>query len=584
MDIRRIVLQVLLFCILSVCYAQTPSMSVSDFHLDPLDNTANIEGSIVRDPNGAKCALIKVQTSIKGFSFESGMLFVDTKQQIGEVWVYVQPGANRLSISHENLGKFEYLLPITLERAKTYILTLVANVADGGALQVSVYPEGSEVFLDGKPYGKTPVYIPSLPSGVWRMEIKKDGFQTLEKKINVVLGDVVSVVDTLDVSVRIIVDNDADIYVNNRKVGISSWNGSLPMGTHYLESRKINHRSVSKTIEINGNNENNIKLPSPTPIYGALKITSYPNNVNVKIDGSPIGTTPCEINQIIIGQHRIELSKSDYQTETFDVTVKENQQAKIEKTLNNMYGIDFSSNVRASLFVNKDCKGWTPVKVSLPSGDYDIKLYATGYKSYKKKIHVGSNKTSHYINLKRLKLFDNEIFLETSYSFLGMTTLGANIGIYMNRFNFEVGYNWGLKESETIYLSNANSGLRLDSEYKPSGLVGKFGYGLSISSNVRITPQVGVNYIIMSSSKMNTYHTTFYGEKPVTKADALSGSIGLKLELALSDWFSVFVNPSFFIPIYESDLSSTLSSVSKEIKGYTNGINISSGIKIYIGK
>ena len=50
-----------LFCALH--HAQT--MSVSSFVLDESDLTANLQGTIVLDQNGGKCALIRIQTTHK---------------------------------------------------------------------------------------------------------------------------------------------------------------------------------------------------------------------------------------------------------------------------------------------------------------------------------------------------------------------------------------------------------------------------------------------------------------------------------------------------------------------------------------
>ena len=94
--------------------------------MDETDLTANTAGTIVMDQNGQKCALIRVETTQTGFSFDAGSLsVVSTEQKVGEIWVYVQEGTKRLTISHPQLGVLkDYDLGQTLKRAKTYVMSL----------------------------------------------------------------------------------------------------------------------------------------------------------------------------------------------------------------------------------------------------------------------------------------------------------------------------------------------------------------------------------------------------------------------------------------------------------------------------
>lgn len=545
-------------------------MSVTEFKSDQFDMTANTEGSIVKDPNGAKCALIKVQTNVKGLSFESGMLFIDTRQKDGEVWVYVQAGATRLTISHQELGKFDYTIPEKIERAKTYILTLAANVADGGAIDARVFPEGSEVFLDGKSYGKTPIYIKSLAAGDWKMEVKKDGFKTLEKTIDVVIGEVISVVDSLEMQIALTVDNDADIYVDNRKVGFSSWKGYLPLGVHVFESRKANHRTMSKTIQIDGNNQSSYKLDSPTPIYGSLQITSFPDKATVKLDGTPVGQTPCIINQVLIGTHRIELSKSDYQTETIDAVVKESQQTRVEKTLNNILGITFKTNVSAYLTVNGQTKGYTPVKVSMASGDYDIRLYAIGYKPYKKVTHIDAANPNVNISLKKLYLFPTEFYIDLGAHVTPTLTIGGSMGFFIKNWNFEGGYYIGMSKSEEIFWSHINEyewSRPQGYQYSPTIIQGRFGYGFVLGTRCRLTPQLGADFI-----KLNG------GEYPTENPNVFCGTGGIRFDVAYAKYIGFFIKPEFLFAIKESPSFKALSEVSSDIKAFGPGLRINVGL------
>jgi formylglycine-generating enzyme required for sulfatase activity len=98
--------------------------------MDEQDLTANTAGTIVMDQNGQKCALIKVETTLKGFTFDAGSLgIVKTEQKVGETWIYVPEGVKRISIFHEGYMPIrDYDLGMVLRRARTYVMTLSVDV------------------------------------------------------------------------------------------------------------------------------------------------------------------------------------------------------------------------------------------------------------------------------------------------------------------------------------------------------------------------------------------------------------------------------------------------------------------------
>ena len=78
------------------------------------DLTANTYGSMMRDQNGEVAALIRVVTPEKGFVFDGGMMgIVGTKQDVGEILVYVPHGIQKITVKHEQLGILrDYYFPI----------------------------------------------------------------------------------------------------------------------------------------------------------------------------------------------------------------------------------------------------------------------------------------------------------------------------------------------------------------------------------------------------------------------------------------------------------------------------------------
>ncbi len=154
---RLIAFLLLAFCVMVM---QAQNLSVQSFRMDETDLTANTAGTTVIDQNGNKCALIKVETTLKGFTFDAGTLgVVKTEDHVGEVWVYVPEGVKRLSIFHEDYMPIrDYDLGMMLRRARTYVLRLsnsqqqtAANEAPTSQFVIfQVSPANATIELNGE--------------------------------------------------------------------------------------------------------------------------------------------------------------------------------------------------------------------------------------------------------------------------------------------------------------------------------------------------------------------------------------------------------------------------------------------------
>ena len=95
----KLTLLTLLLALATLASAQ--SISVANFRLAENDLTATTHGTEVKDQNGNTCALIKVETTQTGFTFDVGSMGVTkTEQHTGEIWVYVPFGIKRITIQH----------------------------------------------------------------------------------------------------------------------------------------------------------------------------------------------------------------------------------------------------------------------------------------------------------------------------------------------------------------------------------------------------------------------------------------------------------------------------------------------------
>lgn len=101
--------------------------SINSFKYIETDLTATESRTEKRDQNGEQAALIKIKTTLNGFSFDGGALgIVGTLQQNdGELWLYVPTRSTRLTIKHPSLGIFsEFYYPVKIKGGRTYEMIL----------------------------------------------------------------------------------------------------------------------------------------------------------------------------------------------------------------------------------------------------------------------------------------------------------------------------------------------------------------------------------------------------------------------------------------------------------------------------
>ena len=345
---KRTVLFLLL--VLSALGTTAQSISVKSFQALPMDMTASsLEGKKI-DQNGNVAALIKVMTTETGFVFEGGTLgIVDTQQRVGEIWVWVPRGLRKITILHQQLGGLrDYRFPIEIEAERTYemvlttakIETIVKEEVRMQYLTFKISPVNATLEVNDKLWSVDAdgVATKYVDFGTYTYRVRAADYVTDAGQVTVNDPDNTKMVTvTLKpsfVEVTLNVDADVEIWVNNEKKGIRTWTGALGEGSYRMECRKEGYETsvVTKeiTLEMNGQT---VELPVPRPIYGSLNVESTPQLATLYIDGKDCGTTPKSVNEILIGQHKIRISKEGYDDYTETITIAKGERKQVVSTL-----------------------------------------------------------------------------------------------------------------------------------------------------------------------------------------------------------------------------------------------------------
>ena len=404
-------LHIILLFLTTIFCLQAQNMTVESFSLLPQDLTANVQGTSRFDQNTRKnAALIKIETTQKGFVFEGGSLgFVgDPEYKTGEIWLYVPEGAKKLTLKHETLGILrDYYYGISIQSGKTYLMKLstgkvvshvehdlgvnyltltiepanaevyingnmidvdsegvataslpygthqyevsakmykreVGNITisseastekviklqpDYSILNINSNPQGATVYIDDEKAGTTPVTTKPISAGEHSLQFRMSMYKTKTVTHNVQSGGgTQTITETLQPNfstVTITAPNQSEIYINNEKKGVGTWNGKLNAGDYIVEARKDSHHPTKTAINVKVGENINKTLEAPIPRYGVLDLQTSPAKASVMIDGKEMGVTPQIIKNILIGKRSITLKKEGYETLTKNVTIEE---------------------------------------------------------------------------------------------------------------------------------------------------------------------------------------------------------------------------------------------------------------------
>lgn len=314
------------------------SISVSSFTLDEADLTANLKGTTVLDQNGGKCALIRIQTTQKGFTFDVGSLGVQKvdDSKVGEVWLYVPAGVKRMDIRHPQLGTLSgYSFPVNISGGRTYkmqlttgeVQTIVRNSITQQYVQFNVTPQTAIVEFD---------------------------------------GDVLDVVEGMA--------------TKRKAFGTYSYNVQAPL-----------YHSKGGSVTVNNPNSKHIVDVALEPAFGYLEVPDGGSvkNAKVFVNNEYKGTTPFRSDRMASGQYLVRIVQNLYSPVQQEVTISDNRTTKFTPTLSADFAtVTLQVDGNAEIWVNDERKGSGSWTGQLVSGDYRIECRRQNHRTSAKELSV----------------------------------------------------------------------------------------------------------------------------------------------------------------------------------------------------
>lgn len=385
----------LVTCLLSAA----PEFKILSFRETPMDMAAKIDK--VKDINGETCALIKVQTDLKGVQFDSRFIEKYLDKGNGEYWVYIQPGTRRFKIRKEGIMPKDFDFDQKLKSSTVYQLKL-SSVGDTKkieniAVNIITTPQRATIYLDGENRGTKKKVMTSI--GKHQLKIVKDGYQTINKEIEVTAKNTLfefKLKEIEDAMVMITTEPaGAEVVLDGVSLGNSPISTFYPSGSYKLKLSKDMYETEEFTLNITGTEVN--KTYTLKPAWAELTIKTH-EKATVYLNGNQIyNLTNIKLKPMITNikvtmnkakdlEERVILKKNDRKTIELYPKISTGKvqiaviPADAEIEFSEPYGESYSSTGAKSF---KD----------VPVGTYNLKVSKKGYKTIKEEFTLRADKT-----------------------------------------------------------------------------------------------------------------------------------------------------------------------------------------------
>lgn len=366
------------------------------------------------DQNGQKCAIIKVQTTETGFSWDGDMLgIVASEKKVGEYWLYIPRGAKRLTIKHERLGVLrDYPYPESIKEATVYEMVLttgkvVTTIEDYKPttqfMVITSIPDGADVFINDQHKGVTP-FQQEMTEGEYNYRVVKEFYYTEAGKFSLKASE-----GKKELKFNLKPNYGFAEIITKPENGMNISIDGVPLlqttplitekllsGKHtILVSKTLFHEQTSE-ITINDNQTSKVEFDLK-PAFGRIKVDSNPEaGATVILDGKETGQiTPCILDRIVSGSHVLTIRKEWFEPKTVKLEVIDGKEEVISLKMQPTYGtVRLISDLESELYIDNQLKGKENWEGRLVSGWHTFEAKKEKHHSINKKLEVliGDNK------------------------------------------------------------------------------------------------------------------------------------------------------------------------------------------------
>ena len=274
---------------------------------------------------------------------------------------------------------------------------------------------GAHVYIDGERIGQLPLKSDVLKSGTYKVKILKPLYKPFEQLVTVTDNNTTSL-DVLLVpnfaNITLTTDAESEIWIDGRQRGKGKCTIGLEEGEYTVEVKRPSHRTVSDVISVSDIVARTIQLPSPTPIYGIMDVSSTPSRATVLVDGIEVGQTPLILDNVLVGERKVTLKKEGYELYEKAMVLTEEGDYAIVATLE-------VEKPKASFVANGAKKAYTVNGVSFTMVDVEGGTFTMGATSEQGSDADSYEKPTHKVTLSNYAIGETEVTQELWQAVMG---------------------------------------------------------------------------------------------------------------------------------------------------------------------
>lgn len=186
-------------------------------------------------------------------------------------------------------------------------------------------------------WGTIPISQKSLTAGEYLIDIYKDKYKDYSTTITIAENKSHTLTPSLISNfsqIALQTKAEAEIWLDNKRLGTGRWTGTLEIGKYVIETRLASHKSAYTTVEVTTSSAGKtFTLNAPIPMYSTLIINGSPADATVYVDGNRVGVSPLVVNDMLVGEHTVRVTKSGYQKQELKVNLQENKEKTVKYSL-----------------------------------------------------------------------------------------------------------------------------------------------------------------------------------------------------------------------------------------------------------
>ncbi len=394
----------------------------------------------------------------------------------------IVPGTHEIGVKLD--GYDVWSERVNVEAGKENVLSVPLQI-NTGSVMIESDPAKSIIYFDGHKMGETPDIIISSSFGSHLVEVKKDGYDTWTKSVDIEPGKERTLSAILRAKTGSISINSqpspAIIFINGKEVGNTPGTiTDLIPDTYKIEVKKSGYEIWHESVEVVADKEKSLTA-SLRKTKGSISIVSKPPNAKIYLDGKEVGITPDTLRSVDIGLHEIEVRMKGYDVWHKAINIKQGKEKSLNAALQiNTGSLSIKSDPgEAKLFINGEEHGTTPANITdIISGTCEVDVRLDGYAPWKKTVKIKPGKEISLIAA--LRIITGAINITSNPSAAEILIDGKNIGTTPKTINEIVPGKHLVEVSKDGYENWSNSveimpetevGLTAELEMKPGSII-----------------------------------------------------------------------------------------------------------------